>query len=247
MTAPSSGWKAQPHGISGVSAGRCSATASTATLGPETTLGTQPVTTYIAYNPTTNTLVEHTRGFDNGTPLNFDPLTVVRNALAAGTAHLDGRTVIDGERAIQITLTIRDLDGHTGTVIYLADAKTYHPIEIKYDSLEAFSYPLEPIFRPHGDGLASSQSLRKLRVPQRLHAEPRAHEHPRPAPEHTNSSLQRLPVHGHPQPAKRCAHHLHDPVGTRRQSTALGCALDLTKGCPQDRSGDPHVHARTWR
>lgn len=122
------------------------------TLGPETSLGTQSVTSYLGYNPTTNTIVEHVRSFDRSKPLDFDPLTVVRKALTAGTAHLDGRAVIDGEQAIKITLTTRDLNGHTGTVIYLANAKTYYPIEIKLQSLEAFSYPLEPLFRPNGRG-----------------------------------------------------------------------------------------------
>lgn len=120
------------------------------TLGPETSLGTHTVTSYMSYNAKTNTLVEHVRSYDRRQPLNFDPLTVVRSALAAGTAHLDGRTVIDGEQAIRITLTTRDIDGRTGMVIYLADARTYHPIEIRYLSLAAFSYPLEPIFARRG-------------------------------------------------------------------------------------------------
>ncbi len=80
----------------------------------------------------------------------FDPVAIVRGALAAGTAHAAGSAVVSGKKAVRIELTALDRQGTRGTAVYYVDPKTYRPIGIDCPQLVELRLPFEPVF---GNGI----------------------------------------------------------------------------------------------
>jgi hypothetical protein len=72
--------------------------------------------TSYTYDPSTNTVYERP---DSAPPTSDDPVTLIRDELANGQAHLTGTAVIDGEALYAITLS-------SGVVAYV-DKSTYVP------------------------------------------------------------------------------------------------------------------------
>jgi len=113
------------------------------------TLGSRSVLTLFRYDSRTNTL-ERLNLASHYSTGDFDPVAIVREAIAAGRAQAAGTALIGGRRVIRIKLTARDRQGVLGRVVYYVDPKTYRPIEIDYPHLVELRFPFEPVF---GNGI----------------------------------------------------------------------------------------------
>ena len=113
------------------------------------TLSARSVLTLFSYDPATNTLKPLRTGSRVSTAA-WDPVAIVRDALAAGRARVRGKTTIGGKQAIRIEIAARDRRGGAGKALYYVDPKTYRPIEIDYPHLVELRFPFEPVF---GNGI----------------------------------------------------------------------------------------------
>jgi len=80
----------------------------------------------------------------------FDPVAIVRRALAAGTARVAGTAVVDGRQTTRIELSALDRHSTRGTALYYVDPNTYGPIGIDFPHLVELRRPFEPVF---GNGI----------------------------------------------------------------------------------------------
>jgi hypothetical protein len=101
------------------------------------------------YDPQANVL-EPLKTRTHVSTASFDPVAIVREALAAGRARVRGKVMVGGRQTIRIDLTGRDNSGVVGEAIYYVDAKTYQPVEIDYPRIVELRFPFEPVF---GNGI----------------------------------------------------------------------------------------------
>jgi hypothetical protein len=113
------------------------------------TLGSRSVLTLFRYDSRTNTLDRLNLASHYSTG-DFDPVAIVREAMAAGRAQVAGTALIGEKRVLRINLTARDRKGVLGRVVYYVDPKTYRPIQIEYPHVLELRFPFEPVF---GNGI----------------------------------------------------------------------------------------------
>jgi hypothetical protein len=112
------------------------------------TLGRAHVDETLVYQAYSHRLIRFTQAPTAIASDSFDPVALVRAALAAGHAQVVGLAVVDGRRVREIDLRLRDVDGHEGRATYDVDRTTYAPVRIVYHGADIVSFPFGPVFDP---------------------------------------------------------------------------------------------------
>jgi hypothetical protein len=112
------------------------------------TLGPAHVTDALVYQRYSNTLIRFTQAPTAIPSDAFDPVSLVRHALAAGEARVAGDSVVGGRRVRVIDVRLRDLGNHPGTATYYVDRSSYAPVEIVYHHVDFLQFPYVPVFDP---------------------------------------------------------------------------------------------------
>lgn len=120
-------------------------------------LGPAHVDDALVYQRYSNTLLRFTQAPTAIPSDAFDPVALVRRALATGHAHVMGDAVVDGREVRAIDVRLRDLDGHPGSATYYVDRTTYAPVEIVYHHVDDLRFPYVPVFDP---GAPSADTVR---------------------------------------------------------------------------------------
>jgi hypothetical protein len=128
------------------------------------TLSAHRTLTLLRYDPTRN-LLHDTPAAPSIGYLAYDPLATIRDALNAGTAHVESRGTLDGKPVITIDVPIHDVLGTPGTATYIVDANTYRPIRMIIHHVRGLllplglSLPLVPTFDTPGSPFAPIETV----------------------------------------------------------------------------------------
>lgn len=109
-------------------------------------LGPTHVSEALVYQPYSNSLIRYTQAPTGIRTNEFDPVALVRAALATGHARVGANTVVDGRPVRAINVQLHDLDSGSGTGIYYVDRDTYAPVEIVFPHAFIPQFPYTPVF-----------------------------------------------------------------------------------------------------
>jgi hypothetical protein len=109
-------------------------------------LGPTHVKEAFVYQRYSNILIRFTQAPTAINSDSFDPVALVRHALASGHARATGTTTINGRQLRIIQVQLRDEDGHEGSATYYVDHNTYAPVQIVYHHTDRLRFPYTPLF-----------------------------------------------------------------------------------------------------
>ncbi len=110
-------------------------------------LGPTHVAEALVYQRYSDSLIRYTQAPTGIRSDEFDPVALVRAALAAGNARVVGNTVIRGRPVRAIDVRFHDLDTGSGKATYYVDRDTYAPVEIIFYHSFIPQFPYTPVFR----------------------------------------------------------------------------------------------------
>jgi hypothetical protein len=111
-------------------------------------LGPTHVADALVYQRYRNTLLRFTQKPTSISADAFDPIALVRHALATGQARVAGTAMLHGRPVRAITVQLHNLDAGSGTATYYVDPTTYAPVEIVFHHAPNLRFPYTPIFDP---------------------------------------------------------------------------------------------------
>lgn len=111
-------------------------------------LGPTHVADALVYQRYSNTLIRYTQKPTAISSDAFDPLALVRHALATGQAHVAANTTLHGRPVRAIKVQLHNLDTGSGTATYYVDRTTYAPVEIVFHHADGLRFPYTPVFDP---------------------------------------------------------------------------------------------------
>lgn len=100
----------------------------------------------LVYQRYSNALIRYTQAPTGIRSDEFDPVALVRTALATGHARVTGNTVVDGRPVRAINVQLHDLNTGSGTATYYVDRDTYAPVEIVFHHAFFPHFPYTPVF-----------------------------------------------------------------------------------------------------
>jgi hypothetical protein len=111
-------------------------------------LGPTHVAEALVYQRYSNSLIRYTQAPTGIRADEFDPVALVRAALATGHAHVAGNAVVHGRPVRAINVQLHDLDTGSGTATYYVARDTYAPVEIVFHHAFIPQFPYTPVFLP---------------------------------------------------------------------------------------------------